>query len=525
MTRQLSKTRRWARTTHKWIGLVGLVFFVLMALSGIGLNHPDLIEGFDLPRKSLPGDYEYRDWNRVSLRGVVARPGPAASASANGAGKPVPGFIFGEAGVWDLRGGGVPTDFNEGLPTSYYRRDVRALLLLERENTLLAGTRGGLYRRRLGPPGETWRKVELPENGQGAVSVVALVAVPDGVVALTRSNLYRAATPTLEFKEVALSRTDDDEREESLFRLIFEVHGGGAWGLPGRLVVDLVGLTIIFFSVTGGWFWWRRKRKTLARGRSGRLVRKGLKLHIRAGAWLALPILVVALTGAFERPPLLIFIADATYPASFRITPHAQSPWHDKLRKALYDPVRDVLVISTADGYYVTGQASLASGEARLHPMRGGPPVSVMGATVFERLDDGSIVVGSMSGLYMWNRSSHLMFDLYTGGAPKGRGRPVGERKIMGCYSLFEPLVCADYDAGLTDRQGRVSGPPMPEELKDGGRISLWHFLFELHNGRLLSFLLGWWTWIVVPILGLALAFEVLSGLWERFGPRKRQGA
>ena len=59
-------------------------------------------------------------------------------------------------------------------------------------------------------------------------------------------------------------------------------------------------------------------------------------------------------------------------------------------------------------------------------------------------------------------------------------------------------MICADYDAGLTDRRGRVTGPPMPLELKDGGRISLWHFLFELHNGRLLSFLLGWWTWLVV---------------------------
>jgi hypothetical protein len=521
MATKTPKSRRWARATHKWVGLLGLVLFALMAISGIGLNHPDLIAGIDLPRSILPGDYEYRNWNRASLRGVVHLPldGEGASSGA-------PGFVFGEAGVWDLRQGAAPVDFNAGLPDSYYKRDVRALHFFEDADLLMAGTRGGLYVRRLTPAEERWRRVELPATEGETPSVVELVAIPNGVLALTRSNLYRAgATLPLEFEEIALTRTDEEEREESLFRLIFEVHGGGAWGVPGRLAVDRVVGMIVFFSVTGGWFWWRRRSKTLAKGSTGRLVRKGLKLHIKLGVWFCLPIMVVALTGALERPPLLILIAGVKYPATFSVAPHAPNPWHDKLRKALYDPLRETLVFTTADGYYTVGLASLASGRAALRPMRGGPPVSVMGATLFQRLEGDAIVVGSMSGLFKWDRTERRMVDLYTGkavGGGQAMGRPVGDRKVMGCYSLTEPLLCADYDAGLTDRRWLERGPPMPAELGEGGRISLWHLLFEFHNGRLFTFLLGWWAWLVVPVCGLSLALEAFSGVWPRLWPRKK---
>ena len=135
MSITLKEIRKWCRSTHKWLGLVGLLFFVMMGATGVLLNHPDLIEGIDLPRAWLPGDYEYRDWNRASLRGVVDWEGGR--------------YYFGEPGIWRDRPGAGPEPFNEGLPPKSYRRDVRAVAAAPELGLLLAATRGGLYARGL----------------------------------------------------------------------------------------------------------------------------------------------------------------------------------------------------------------------------------------------------------------------------------------------------------------------------------------------------------------------------------------
>ena len=157
--------------------------------------------------------------------------------------------------------------------------------------------------------------------------------------------------------------------------------------------------------------------------------------------------------------------------------------------------------------------------------MSGGPPVSVMGATVFTIDEEGAYVVGSMTGLYSWDRVRGRMLDLYTGRPPKVFGSPLGEFMIAGCLEVTGKPLCADYERGMIDRgweRVRPNMPPMPAELSAGGRISLWHALFEFHNGRFFAFLLGWWNWIVVPFLGLGLAFEAGTGLWDRLSRRAR---
>jgi uncharacterized iron-regulated membrane protein len=293
--------------------------------------------------------------------------------------------------------------------------------------------------------------------------------------------------------------------------LLFRAHSGAVWGLPGRLLVDVAGVALAGFTGTGLWFWWRRRRGTLVRGRAGRLCRRGLRWHLRLGLWCALPLLLVALTGLFQRPPFLVAIARVTYPAGLHPAPAPANPWHDLLRKALYDPDRDELLLATADGFF----RGPADGTVALQPTRSAPPVSVMGATVLRRRPDGIVWVGSMSGLYLWDPGSGWVADAFTGEPPRRSvGRPVGEYAIGGLW--FEPggaPVAADYFRGALDGRGREVALPVPPQLADGGRISLWHLLFELHNGRIFGFLLGWWSWVVVPLGGLVLAAEVISGV------------
>ncbi|MHB8765631.1 MAG: PepSY-associated TM helix domain-containing protein [Deferrisomatales bacterium] len=351
--------------------------------------------------------------------------------------------------------------------------------------------------------------------------MVDLLAADGRVLALTRDRLYRAGAEwPPRFADATPARAPEAARRIPLFRLVFHLHSGEVWGLAGRLAVDALGLVLAFLCLTGVWFWWRKRRGTLARGAGGRLARRGLGWHLKLGLWSSPLLLFVTLTGIFQRPPFLVAIAPASYPASAHPAPVDPNPWHDLLRKALHDPVRQTLVLATADGFF-EGPADLS---APFAPLAGGPPVSVMGATVMRRDPGGHYWVGSMSGLYGWDRETDWVVDAFTGAPPRPSNRgPVGDHLVMGLVDDGAGgFWVADYEHGLRAGVGRAAPPPMPRELAGGGRISLWHALFELHNGRLFGFLLGWWSWVVVPLGGLAVAAVVASGVVDRWRPGAR---
>jgi hypothetical protein len=510
MNNRSRRLLRLSRFTHRWLGLTGLLYFFGMAVSGVLLNHPALISSVDLPRKWIPGDYSFRQWNRNSLRGAVR--GPQGET-----------YLYGEAGVWRLEAGiRVPVALNTGLSSSVYYRDTRTLL---RVNTprpyLLAGTRGGLFLLRLGEE-TAWQRVPLGSHRERE-TVVDLIRVENRVLAVTRSRVYTARLgDSLQFADTTPTRVPEPTRRIPLFRLVFHLHSGDVWGLPGRLAVDLLGLAVAFLTVTGAYFWWRKRRRTLARGSGGRWARRGLVWHNRLGLWLAPLVALLAVTGLFQRPPFLIAIVNASYPPRYHPAPVDPNPWYDLLRKALYDSERKSLVLATADGFF-EGPSDLSRPFRRIV---GDPPVSVMGATVFRSDPRGRYWIGSMSGLYVWDRATGRVTDAFTGRPPRPSQRgPVGEHQVVGFVA--DPnggFVAADYGRGLLDSSGRPRSLPLPPSLVGGGRISLWHALFEFHNGRIFGFLLGWWTWLVVPLGSLGLLTEVGTGVFDRWFPRIGRG-
>lgn len=502
------------RRIHLWAGLLGCLWFAALGLTGVLLNHPELIENFSVKRSLLPGDYRYRAWNRSSLRGAVPM----------GGGKQI---LYGEPGAFLYGGEGKdPVDYSRGLPVSAYRRDVRAMTAVGGAPGLVfAGTRGGLYARDVSGESGEWRPVSL---GEKAELVVDVVDGGDYVFALTRSDVFAApvSNPTA-FEKRTPGRIPDPSEKPDLFRLVFDMHSGELWGLPGRLIMDLLGIVMAGISISGALFWYKKKRKSLTDGLGGKIARKGLKWHIKIGILLSPVILFSALTGIFQRPPFLIAIAGFGYPSWAHPAPQPVNPWHDKLRKALYDPARDTLVISASDGLFETKKDELVKGKATVWRIDGGAPISVMGATVFKpayperRL--GPYLVGSMSGLYTWDRAEGIVRDVFTGLPPQSRsGPPVGSQSAMGFANLDGRWVWSDYRGGLFDFSLNRIYLPMPESLKNGGEMSLWHALFELHNGRMFDFLLGWWSWVVVPLGGLAVVAVTFSGIYERLVRRRR---
>lgn len=503
-----------SKRIHRILGLWGLIWIFLLTISGILLNHPDYLADLDLPRSWLPGDYVYRDWNRASFRGAVELPDGKKA-------------LYGEAGIWLAQGyGAIPKDWSEGLAQTAWGRDTRALFREGDSPLLYAATRVGLYVRDISGF-DGWREIPL---GNDKNPVVDVFSAEDSVYSLTRSNLFRAevAAPT-DFRRVELGRIFEPYDNPSLFRLVFDVHSGDLWGLPGRIIVDILGAASLLLGVTGTFFWYKKKRRGLVRTKTGVFARRGLKLHIRLGAWLFLPIGIIALTGIFQRPPFLIAIAPLSYYKWLHPAPAPENPWEDKFRKALYDEKIRRIVISTSIGVHEADIAYVQSGRADLVRVYRNPPISVMGATVFKKEARGDkgwkYLVGSMSGLYRWDRATGKSRDAFTGEPPSApSGPPVGERTVMGIYEAEGQLIWADYSKGLSDADSKPVAWPMPPEIRNGGRISLWHALFEIHNGRIFEFALGWWYWIVVPLSGLAFLAVLGTGAYDRLVRGRRKG-
>ena len=60
-----------ARQLHKWLGLPLCVLLFLAALSGILLNHRELLRSVDVPRGLLPSEYSYTNWSGGAVRSAL----------------------------------------------------------------------------------------------------------------------------------------------------------------------------------------------------------------------------------------------------------------------------------------------------------------------------------------------------------------------------------------------------------------------------------------------------------------------
>ena len=121
---------RFSRFTHKYLGLIVLVYFLGMGISGILLNHPTLLQGFSLPLGWLSDSYQYKEWNRWSLR-------DAAFSKQ----QPEKIYVAGKEGVLMSRNAGRSfTPLSSGLPAPVYLRDTNCLLLIENHLYKLAIT-------------------------------------------------------------------------------------------------------------------------------------------------------------------------------------------------------------------------------------------------------------------------------------------------------------------------------------------------------------------------------------------------
>lgn len=497
------------RKYHKWPSLIIGAFLLLFAVSGIVLNHRSLFYRNDVSRKLLPPGYRYQNWNLAAIKGTLN----AGHDSL---------LIYGNIGIW-LTDSSFSrfTDYTPGFEEGTDNHKIFSLCRTG-NNQLYAGTLNGLMH--YNKQETSWEKVLLPEKNP---RVVKVASVEDRLFVMTRDHLYSLETGTVaQIMHHPLPRPAGADGKVSLFTTFWVLHSGELLGIAGKLIVDLLGLLIIFFTLSGYYY---TLLPSIARRTAGKLRKQlyrlnkfSVKWHNKLGVWSFAFLLITVVTGMFLRPPLLIPIASSRVaPIPGTMLANANF-WHDKLRDFVIDTSRNRIIFSTTEGFFETGLET----QAVCQPFEIQPPVSVMGITVFEQTENGTFLIGSFSGLYHWHPDSGMVTNAITGLPYQGQegGSPFGANAVSGIITDkagFRAYI--DYDAGWVSLRPGTSAPTMPETIS-GIPISLWNLALEVHTGRIFSVFLGGFYILYVPLMGITTLTILVTGflMWNRTRRRKR---
>jgi hypothetical protein len=511
MTKKKNKAKRLKRY-HKWPGLILSFLLIYYAFSGILMNHRELISKVNINRNSLPEDYTYKNWNLAALKGNEIISNDSI-------------LVYGNIGIW-LTDSTFQnfTDFNSGFPKGIDNRKIFDIYLTKKKN-LYAATLFGLYNYNF--ESNSWQKIHLKTDIDRFVSIISK---GDSIIAMNRSYIFKGIDQGIntQFVKIELKAPINYENKISLFETMWQIHSGEIFGLPGKLFVDFMGLLVIMLSVTGIIYFFfpriikRRKRKEKAIEKLSSTNKLSLKWHNKIGAWFIVFIVILTISGMFLRPPLLLTIARADIPALKFTHLNQANPWYDDLRDILYDKETDKYILAGYNGLY---ELDKLTSVPKFYNSQ--PPVSVMGINVFEKFDSNTYLIGSFSGLFLWNTESSLVFDFISGKPHQSTamGRPFGSYAISGIIKNKEQSYIVDYSKGIFTNSSKSNFPEMPIDVLDNSPMSLWSLCLEIHTGRIFHFALSNFYILIVPLSGIASLIVIISGylLYRRRKKTKRQ--
>ena len=581
---------------HRWFGLVLSVFMLVFCVSGIILNHREAFSGCEVSRKWLPASYHIKNFNNGVVKGTVVK-NSGSLAISEGFSDSI--LVYGCAGVF-LTDYQLSTwqDFNAGLPKSIDERNVRHLVQA-RDGSLWCAALRDVYR--YDENAQQWKKVELPGNEERIMDV-ALGKNSIQVVALTRSRIFEI-TPIASNIDVSespsslassakggVSEKSPDifekksggfskkvgtflgkyrveakiipapknyEPKTTLFKLVWHLHSGEFFGLPGKLVVDAIALVLIVLSITGIIrfilpYGIRRAKKVKSEERRvknslaaknrmkrlGKLFAWNMKWHNKIGYVTIVLTLWIAITGMCLRPPLMVPLVLSKLPQAVG---EDGNVWQDKLRAIRWDAVQGDWLVSTSEGFLRVDEDF--SQAPKMLPDDECPKLSPMGVTVWESDGKGGWIVGSFRGIYRWNPVNHSLnqiLDYFTGKPSEETSMiPISDNLVCGYSEDFlggKPLVF-DFAKGVEDAKGQAvalcndepktsrNEESMSDLICETAPMSLWNVALELHVGRCYSPFLGPLSDLFVFLSGLLITLVLLSGYIISHRRRKKAQA
>lgn len=540
---------------HRWLGLVLSVFMLVFCVSGIILNHREVFSGCEVSRKWLPASYYIKNFNNGVVKGTVMKKSAAHSLSSENCDSVL---AYGCAGVF-LTDSRLSTwqDFNAGLPESIDERNVRHVVKAK-DGSLWCAALRDVYR--YDENSHRWKKVELPGNEERIMDV-ALAKDSMTVVALTRSRVF-TIVPFVQYGEIVkIGKSSSEtyrveskiipapkkyEPKTTLFKLVWHLHSGEFFGLPGKLVVDAIALVLIVLSITGILLFIlpygiRRAKKLAAKARMKRLGKQfawNMKWHNKIGYVTIVLTLWIAITGMCLRPPLMVPLVLSKLPQAVG---EDGNVWQDKLRAIRWDAVQGDWLVSTSEGFLRVDEDF--SQAPKMLPDDECPKLSPMGVTVWESDGKGGWIVGSFRGIYRWNPVNHSLnqiLDYFTGKPSEETSMiPISDNLVCGYSEDFlggKPLVF-DFAKGVEDAKGQAvalcndepkksrNEESMSDLICETAPMSLWNVALELHVGRCYSPFLGPLSDLFVFLSGLLITLVFLSGYIISHRRRKKTQA
>lgn len=540
---------------HRWLGLVLSVFMLVFCVSGIILNHREVFSGCEVSRKWLPASYYIKNFNNGVVKGTVVKKSAAHSLSSENCDSVL---VYGCAGVF-LTDSLLSTwqDFNAGLPESIDERNVRHVVKAK-DGSLWCAALRDVYR--YDENSHRWKKVELPGNEERIMDV-ALAKDSMTVVALTRSRVF-TIVPFVQYGEIVkIGKSSSEtyrveskiipapkkyEPKTTLFKLVWHLHSGEFFGLPGKLVVDAIALVLIVLSITGILLFIlpygiRRAKKLAAKARMKRLGKQfawNMKWHNKIGYVTIVLTLWIAITGMCLRPPLMVPLVLSKLPQAVG---EDGNVWQDKLRAIRWDAVQGDWLVSTSEGFLRVDEDF--SQAPKMLPDDECPKLSPMGVTVWESDGKGGWIVGSFRGIYRWNPVNHSLnqiLDYFTGKPSEETSMiPISDNLVCGYSEDFlggKPLVF-DFAKGVEDAKGQAvalcndepkksrNEESMSDLICETAPMSLWNVALELHVGRCYSPFLGPLSDLFVFLSGLLITLVLLSGYIISHRRRKKAQA
>lgn len=540
---------------HRWLGLVLSVFMLVFCVSGIILNHREVFSGCEVSRKWLPASYYIKNFNNGVVKGTVVKKSAAHSLSSENCDSVL---AYGCAGVF-LTDSRLSTwqDFNAGLPESIDERNVRHVVKAK-DGSLWCAALRDVYR--YDENSHRWKKVELPGNEERIMDV-ALAKDSMTVVALTRSRVF-TIVPFVQYGEIVkIGKSSSEtyrveskiipapkkcEPKTTLFKLVWHLHSGEFFGLPGKLVVDAIALVLIVLSITGILLFIlpygiRRAKKLAAKARMKRLGKQfawNMKWHNKIGYVTIVLTLWIAITGMCLRPPLMVPLVLSKLPQAVG---EDGNVWQDKLRAIRWDAVQGDWLVSTSEGFLRVDEDF--SQAPKMLPDDECPKLSPMGVTVWESDGKGGWIVGSFRGIYRWNPVNHSLnqiLDYFTGKPSEETSMiPISDNLVCGYSEDFlggKPLVF-DFAKGVEDAKGQAvalcndepktsrNEESMSDLVCETAPMSLWNVALELHVGRCYSPFLGPLSDLFVFLSGLLITLVFLSGYIISHRRRKKAQA
>lgn len=497
------------RKYHKWLGVIFALIILTYVFSGIILNHRETLSFIDVNRKLLPKEYRYQNWNNAAVKSTLI----IAPDSI---------LVYGNIGIWLTDSSYTDfKKFSSGFPKGIDNRKVFQLIRTK-GNKLLAGTFSGLYT--FNYKEDKWIPVSLPVREK---SIVDIIQKQDTIFVLTRSSLLKS-TDLLNFRVSQLPPPENYDNKTGLFKTLWVIHSGEIYGIAGKTIVDFAGLVFAFLTITGFIVFVNRiilkknRKPAEAKVKLRNSNRWNIKWHNKFG-WITLAILLLnTTTGMFLRPPLLAFIGNSRVGKIPFTELAAPNPWFDQLRRIYYDQDLHRFIVVTMDGFYYSDD----NFKTELKQFSYQPPASIMGVTVFEKIDSHKYLVGSFEGLFTWDPRTGEVIDYIKKqpySAPSHNGRPTGDFLVSGfTRDIKNQEYYFDYDQGAVSINSLQKFAALPENVISDAPMSLWNVALEIHTGRIYQSVIGDFYVLVVPFTGLFVLFILISGFIVWLKTRKK---